>query len=266
MEPTTQASRDLLLQLLAILRALHWSHWTTHWQVRGTPAYGDHLLFSRLYESLVEEIDGLAEKIVAYFGAESVSATASIEVTQRFLNAYAKISDPYKRALAMEKHLQNATRRVYDRIKESDEMSLGLDDFLMSLANNHETSQYLLQQRLRDAFPGKTASPGERVLPLKVKALLPFRQKGNPIEADKCGHIDGKYVCGENFEYYNALMDSMRRRGMKDPIEFAAWGKKPHIVEGHHRLSAAWELDWKTIDTLVDSSITDEMLTKFGLL
>ena len=48
----------LLLQLLAILRALHWSHWTLHWKVKGDPFYGDHLMYQRLYEAVVEEING----------------------------------------------------------------------------------------------------------------------------------------------------------------------------------------------------------------
>jgi DNA-binding ferritin-like protein len=53
---------NILLQLLAILRALQWSHQTAHWKVRGEPFYGDHLLFQKLYEAVGEEIDTLAEK------------------------------------------------------------------------------------------------------------------------------------------------------------------------------------------------------------
>lgn len=105
-----------------------------------------------------------------------------------------------------------------------------------------------------------------RVLDLNVLALLPLRQKGNPIEQDKSGVIDGKMIRGESFEYYEALIASMKRYGLREPIVIAAWGRKPHLVEGHHRLSAAWELGWKTIPTLVDASITDEMLKKLGAM
>lgn len=151
MEPTSQVSQALLQQLLAILRAIHWSHWTAHWQVKGTPSYGDHLLFERLYGALAEEIDGLAEKLVAFYGVEAVSAEASIDITHQFIAAYDKggVGDVYKRALMMELHLQNALKRVYEAVKGSGEMSLGLDDFIMAVANTHETHVYLLRQRLR---------------------------------------------------------------------------------------------------------------------
>lgn len=106
---------------------------------------------------------------------------------------------------------------------------------------------------------------GERVLELNLRPLLQLRQKGNPIEADRCGEIDGKMVCGEDFEYYEALMRSMRLRGIGEPIHIAAWGGRPKLVEGHHRLSAAWELGWKKILTRVDGSISDETLRELGL-
>jgi starvation-inducible DNA-binding protein len=150
-EPTNAANQSLLVQLLAILRAIHWAHWTAHWQVKGTPSYGDHLLFERLYSGLAGDIDSLAEKIVAYFGVEAVSAAPNLGIAHQFLVAYDAEGDTdvYLRALKMELHLQNALKRVYTQIEASGEMSLGLDDFLMALANSHETNVYLLRQRLR---------------------------------------------------------------------------------------------------------------------
>jgi len=52
-------------ELFAVMKALYLSHWDAHWKVMGDSFYGDHLLFSRMYEGLVEEIDTLAEKINA---------------------------------------------------------------------------------------------------------------------------------------------------------------------------------------------------------
>lgn len=149
MEPARPLARSLLTQLLGMLRAVHWSHWTTHWQVRGTPSYGDHLLFERLYKGLEEEIDALAEKIVSYYGAEAVDAVANADFMLRFLSRYEQVADPYARGLAVETYLQKSLKRVYDQLKGTDEMTLGLDDYLMATANLHETHQYLLRQRLR---------------------------------------------------------------------------------------------------------------------
>lgn len=150
MEPSSSANQATLVQLLAIFRALHWAHWTAHWQVKGTAFYGDHGLFERLYGGLTGEIDGLAEKIVAYFGVEAVAPTANMAQAQSFLALYDQgESDVYKRALKMELHLQNALKRTYESIKNSNEMTLGLDDFLMAVSNAHETHIYLLRQRVR---------------------------------------------------------------------------------------------------------------------
>ena len=38
-------------------------------------------------------------------------------------------------------------RAVYDMLKGSGELSLGLDDFLMAMADAHDTNRYLLRQR-----------------------------------------------------------------------------------------------------------------------
>jgi DNA-binding ferritin-like protein len=121
--------------------------------VKGDPHYGDHLLFERLYTEVVEEIDGLGEKVTSYYGPEAIEDLATLVDTTRFLSLYQGPGDGptglYERALRLELHLQRSLKVAYDRIKVDGEMSLGLDDYLMSLANTHESHVYLLRQRLR---------------------------------------------------------------------------------------------------------------------
>lgn len=153
MSPASPESRTTLLRLFAILRAIHWSHWTSHWKVKGDPQYGDHLLFGQLYGNMVEEIDDLGEKIVSYFGPLSQVDLQGMELSYEFLSRF-PLNDEgptelYERALAMEEQLQVELAGSYEDLKAASEMSLGLDDYLMSLANQHETHQYLLRQRLR---------------------------------------------------------------------------------------------------------------------
>jgi DNA-binding ferritin-like protein len=149
MEPKSQSNQSSLAQLLAVLRAIHWSHWTAHWQVKGTPSYSDHILFDSLYTGIPAEIDALAEKMVAYFGAEAVAPIPSMALSQQFLATHSSEPNVYRRALKMELQLQRTLKQVYESIEDSNEMSLGLDDFLMAVSNTHETSIYLLRQRLR---------------------------------------------------------------------------------------------------------------------
>lgn len=144
----------ILLQLLAILRAIHWAHWTAHWKMKGEPFYGDHLLFDKLYTALGDEVDTLAEKIVGMYGADAIQDMVVLNDAARFMAVHEVRSsgDLYRRALGMEDHLQKAIRLAYDSLKARGDMSLGMDDFLMSMANAHETHQYLLRQRL-DSSP-----------------------------------------------------------------------------------------------------------------
>jgi DNA-binding ferritin-like protein len=138
----------ILTSVLALLRAMHWSHWTTHWQVKADPFYGDHLLFQRLYEGLVDDIDTLAEKVVAFYGAEAVKAVVQIDISKAFLEIAPKDGCPIKKGMFLEDLLQRVLKAAYKALKDSGDLTLGLDDYLMALANKHETNVYLIKRRL----------------------------------------------------------------------------------------------------------------------
>lgn len=142
-----------LLRVLGQLRGLQWSHWNSHWKVRGDSQYGDHLLFERLYTSASEEIDTLGEKITSIYGPTAITDLGTLSETTRFLSLYLSSdtgpTDLYERALELESHFQRCLAQTYQLFKFQKELTLGLDDFLMSVANSHETNEYLLRQRLR---------------------------------------------------------------------------------------------------------------------
>lgn len=140
----------LLQMLLAVLRGAHFAHWTSHWQVSGENFYGDHELMERIYTSLIEEIDTLAEKIVGTYGANSVNVVEQAQLMANQLLPLAEahsMNDPIKRALIIEEGLQVIFKNIYDGLKTQEGLTLGLDDFIMSMANAHETNLYLLRQR-----------------------------------------------------------------------------------------------------------------------
>jgi len=140
-------AQQLLGHLLAALRAAQQSHWTAHWTVEGT-SYGDHLLFERLYEGFTKEIDALAEKMVAMFGAEAVNFPEQMKWQALLAHEWDQEPDLYRRAWAIEQFLQTHFLKTYEALKGLQQMTLGLDDFLMATANAHETNVYLLGQRL----------------------------------------------------------------------------------------------------------------------
>ncbi len=136
--------------LLAYLRMIHMVHWTNHWQVKGDPQYGDHLLFQRLYEAMPDEIDGLAEKIVAEYGPEAVALPEQMErIASETDMLFEEESDIFERAIMVEEALQEDIQDIFTALEESGKLSLGMNDYLAALANAHETNLYLLRQRTR---------------------------------------------------------------------------------------------------------------------
>jgi DNA-binding ferritin-like protein len=141
---------SLLQMLLAILRGAHFAHWTSHWQVKGTNFYGDHEMMDRIYNTLIEEIDTLAEKIVSTYGGDAVNMVEQAQIIANQLlplvDAHS-MNDPIRRALLIEEGLQVVFKNIYALLTRPGGLSLGMDDFLMSIANAHETNLYLLRQR-----------------------------------------------------------------------------------------------------------------------
>lgn len=140
---------EMLRWLLSLLRAQYWMYQQAHWETRGPTYYGNHLLFQRLYESVTTQVDTLAEKLVGTYGPRAVD---SMDLGNKFLtwvNRWQQGDDWHRRMLLSEQDLQKTCRDTYDTLKAMGELSLGMDDFLMAMANEHETNEYLLRQVLR---------------------------------------------------------------------------------------------------------------------
>ena len=68
---------------------------------------------------------------------------------ERFVKRWGKAQCRHRRGLLSEADVQEIIKNVYDSLKQMGELSLGMDDFLMATASEHETNQYLLRQVLR---------------------------------------------------------------------------------------------------------------------
>jgi hypothetical protein len=108
-------------------------------------------------------------------------------------------------------------RTAYEVIHQAGTMTLGLDDYLMSVANTHETNCYLLQQRIRDP----KGSPGiER----------------EPVNFELVGEL-GKTASRIGFNKYNApelvsqLLTVLKKEGLKDAENQIRMKKIPQLVE-----------------------------------
>lgn len=138
-----------LNEILACLRAQYLSYQTSHWQSSGPSAYQDHLLYERLYKSVEEQIDTLAEKLSGLTDSDEVSLEIQGPKIQHYLSQWGKIKNHYKRGLHSEKIFQHLLRTAVEDLEQTGQLTLGLDDFIAATASEHETNMYLLQQALK---------------------------------------------------------------------------------------------------------------------
>ena len=140
--------KPALLDAWAALRALHHVLWTYHWQSEGDPAYGDHLLYQRLYEARTAEIDRMAELIAALYGSEALDPVASWDRAGSLLHAkgWAK-AKPYAGALLM---VEAAITALDLADAQNDgRHALAVNNVLAGIADSLNNAAYLLQQRAK---------------------------------------------------------------------------------------------------------------------
>ena len=143
MEPLVHA----LSLVWANLRAEHQLFWTYHWRAKGRPYYGDHLLFQRLYEARVLEIDRLAEVLMAIGGAAVVDPLRSWEAVKAVIDATVRLPGS---------DVQQATAVVNDTLRKLEAANaqvsrtpypLAVNNVLAGMADKQLEALYLLKQR-----------------------------------------------------------------------------------------------------------------------
>ena len=135
---------------IATLKAIALIHQHNHWTTRGTAFYGDHLLFERLYNSTLKDVDLAAEKFVGLFGDDCLNYDLQTELLNKVLLKYNHLEgSPVEMSLAIEKDFLKFSKEAYDCFERESKLSLGLDDMVMAIASQREESVYLLQQVLK---------------------------------------------------------------------------------------------------------------------
>ena len=139
--------------LLVQLRFLAMVHQTHHWTAKGDPFYGDHLLFERLYGSVIADIDGLAEKSIGLGSNDNVNLLLQTQQLNQMTQVYGtamqlpQASSLVKKSFATEVGFLRCVAHCVELLNESGMMTRGLDNFLQGLEDKHEGNIYLLKQR-----------------------------------------------------------------------------------------------------------------------
>lgn len=139
-----KCQKTSILYLVA-LKAISFIHQHNHWIAKGSNFYGDHLLFERLYKSANEDMDLAAEKFVGLFGEECLNYEAQAVLLSEALLKYKGLA-----GVAMSERIERDFLKfssvAYKLYEDEGQLTLGLDDMIMSIASNRESSVYLLQQ------------------------------------------------------------------------------------------------------------------------
>lgn len=135
---------------IASFKALALVHQHNHWTTKGLSFYGDHLLFEKLYDKALEDLDVAAEKFIGVFGEECLGYDMQIDFLSKGLAHYSDLDgSPLEMSLAIEEDVNKLCKDAYNCFKEEGKLTLGIDDMIMSLASNREESMYLLKQALK---------------------------------------------------------------------------------------------------------------------
>lgn len=135
---------------VATLKAIAMIHQHNHWTTNGEMFYGEHLLFERLYNSTLENLDLSAEKFIGLFGDSCLNYDFQVDLVHKVLLKYKNLEgSPIEMSLSAEKDFLKFSKDAYDCFDREDKMTLGLDDMIMSIASKSEESVYLLQQTLQ---------------------------------------------------------------------------------------------------------------------
>lgn len=133
---------------IAILKSIYTISQQNHWKCKGSAFYSSHLLFERIYKSAQENLDQSAEKFIGLFGDKVVSDNIQSKLVKQITSKYSNV-EPFNQTLNIIKDFLKYSKFAYDCFEQEQKLSLGLDDMLMSIANDQETNIYLIQQSMK---------------------------------------------------------------------------------------------------------------------
>jgi DNA-binding ferritin-like protein len=134
---------------IATLKALALIHQHNHWTAKGVSFYSDHLLFERIYNDTLKNVDLAAEKFMGLFKEQCLDYDYQADLLHKVLAKYSNLEgSPIQMALEAERDFLKFSEEAYNCFEDEGKLTLGLDDMIMSIASKREEVVYLLQQSL----------------------------------------------------------------------------------------------------------------------
>jgi len=141
------SSIEALNYYLAFLRTAYIVHQTSHWKCTGKEFYGNHLMFDGLYTKAQKSVDKVAEKIIGNFGNEALNHVNQCALIHKLYEGYCS-ENHLENSLKVEMDFKEISEKTYKTLKSGTglELTLGIDDLIMSIQEKTETNIYLLKQ------------------------------------------------------------------------------------------------------------------------
>lgn len=139
-----------LAVFLAVVRASNMIHQSHHWQARGSSYYGDHLMFERLYDKSVGDIDVVAEKLVGLLSSKETNFFIQVEHMKNFMQLVSKGESLVKESMVTEVCLILLGELTLKRLEKQGLLTEGLNQAIGNILDKHEDFLYLLKQRLSE--------------------------------------------------------------------------------------------------------------------
>jgi hypothetical protein len=151
---TEQQHVNITLGLLGAARSHYlWFHGAHH-VTRGACFVGDHKLYAKIYEQYVSDYDALAEKAIVVLGEKIADPLTVTNAAAKMLASYqSPVALPPQgianTGLQLERGFIARVERSRTDLQAGGQLSLGLDNLLSQIADNHETWVYQLGQRAK---------------------------------------------------------------------------------------------------------------------
>ena len=135
-----------VLMLMETLRMGYDVYREAHWRVQGDAAYGQHLLFERLYTEIDTQVDLFAELATGTFGPEIFSLDSELrEVRAEYVSELSNLP-PLEAGLNVVSQVEEALENAHDQLDRSGWITPGWDNALGGLSQMMMQHKYLLDQ------------------------------------------------------------------------------------------------------------------------
>lgn len=142
---------EILAVAVAYLRYLSSMYQNHHWQAQGNDFYGNHLLFERVYKQILEDVDALAEKSAGLFDTSVLNFHKQLSLIKSIGDKFPEHGTTQEHLLhsvSAEQRFVKMLKITQEKLKSTNELSLGLDNLLAQLSDNSESRLYLLRGAL----------------------------------------------------------------------------------------------------------------------